>query len=298
MPGLFRRGLPGLLLLLAVCLGAVTGSVTRANAQEPVKISVGAHLLSVGPIERDLYYADYYVWFRWSGDPRLNTFEIINGVNSGEGFQMLPVETRNNSDGLNLEIYRVTGNFKRYSGSRKVVLQIENTIYETDKVVYEGLPPTVEATAGASGWTLDRATWIPKVHTYPTAFGDPGRDGETSDYSRLELDIRLTPRMDAFRGLGLLGSVLAFLLVALTGLPRFDVSAADLSIGAGGVALLVGLSGLAGSTGALWAGVTALAAAACAGAARRFGSRDLQALVLYIGSLGLAAYSVIMASLF
>ncbi len=284
-------------ILGAVCLVLVSGSVTRALA-EPVKITVGAHLLSVGPIERDSYFADYYVWFRWNGDPRINSFEIINGISPGDNFQAVPIETRNNSDGSNLEIYRLTGLFKRYSGSRKIVVQIENTVHETSDVVYEGVQPTIEETAGASGWTLTRPSWIPKVHTYPTAFGEPGRDSGSSSYSRLELEIRLIPRMDAFRGLGLLGTVLAFVLVAFTGLPRFDVSAADLSIGAGGVALLVGLSGLAGSTGALWAGVLGLAASACAGAARRFGSREIQALVLYVGSLVLAASAVIMSALF
>ncbi len=277
----------------------MTGSVTVIRAAEPVKITVGAHLLSVGPIERDSYYADYYVWFRWKGDPRLNSFEIINGISAGQAFQMAPVETRTSVDGFNLEVYRLTGNFKRYSDSRKIVLQIENTIHDAGEVTYEGAPPTIEPSAGASGWTLTKASWIPKTHTYPTVFGEAEEAGKTtSDYSRLELEFRLIPRMDAFRGLGLLGSVLAFLLIALTGLPKFDVSAADLSVGAGGVSLLVGLSGLAGSTGALWAGVLALAASACAGGARRFGSRDIQALVLYVSSLGLAAYAVVMASLF
>ncbi|MCW5829532.1 MAG: hypothetical protein KIT79_09480 [Deltaproteobacteria bacterium] len=267
-------------------------------ASDPVRIETGVHLLSVGPIERDSYYADYYLWFRWEGDPRLNSFEIINGISAGNNFQSVPVEIRTTSDGWNVEVYRLSGLFKRYSDSRKIVLQIENTVNEIDTVVYAGHPPTLEPTVGASGWTLTRPSWIEKIHTYPTAFGDgPGPPTESS-YSRLELDIRLIPRMDAFRGLGLVGSILAFVLIALTGLPRFDVSAADLSIGAGGVSLLVGLSGLAGSTGALWAGVVGLAAAACAGAARRFGARDVQALVLYIGSLGLAAYAVVLASLF
>jgi hypothetical protein len=296
VPARHRRHL---FLLGAIVALLVTGHVTRAAAGEPVKITVGAHLMSVGTIERDSYYADYYVWFRWKGDARLNSFEIINGVSAGQAFQMSPVEIRTNADGSNLEIYRLSGNFKRYSDSRKIVLQVENTIHDSSEVVYEGVPPTMEPSAGASGWTLTRPSWIPKIHTYPTVFGendDPGRT--TTSYSRLELEIRLIPRMDAFRGLGLLGSVLAFLLIALTGLPKFDVSAADLSVGAGGVSLLVGLSGLAGSTGALWAGVLALAASACAGGARRFGSRDIQALVLYVSSLGLAAYAVVMASLF
>ncbi len=86
-------------------------------------------------------------------------------------------------------------------------------------------------------------------------------------------------------------------LIALTGLPRFEVSAADLSIGAGGVSLLVGLSGILGTTGALWAGVLGLAAAACSAGARRFSARELPALVLFVGALVLAAGSVVTAGL-
>lgn len=116
------------LAVLVVAAGALA---------EPEVVTVGTHLLHIGDysIETGSSRADFYLWFRWEGETRPDTFEIMNGEEitkalmidePGYLFYRIRADLHN---GVDLQDYPFD--------VQKIGIQIEDGVLTTEDIVYK-----------------------------------------------------------------------------------------------------------------------------------------------------------------
>lgn len=202
----------GFLLAAAAALCVLAGPAAAvapaapgqpAAASGPEVVSVGMVPISVYDIdiESGTYYGDFYVWYRWKGeiDP-VETTEFTNGVEKwGATATAVHAEPILQPDGSKYQAVRYEGRFdNKFAVSRfpleseRLVVDIENSRYTSDKIVYQAEPAEdlrYEDDFAVQGWYVTGWSATTLDHDYNSAFGQPFI---TADYSQLQfaLDIQ------------------------------------------------------------------------------------------------------------
>jgi hypothetical protein len=149
------------------------------------QVKVGVYPINIYSLDiaTNTYYLDAYVWFNWKGetDPITNV-EFTNAVEEwGLTRQYAYPEPIPQPDGSNYQIVRIEGRFfqpfdiSRYPlDQQRLGLQIENSIYPAEKLVYA----SDEADSGFAnglvipGWRISGWQMQEYLHHYDSRFGD------------------------------------------------------------------------------------------------------------------------------
>lgn len=171
-------------------------------AAQPQRVYTGVYLMNLYDLNMDehSFYADFYIWFRWSGDLDPTNFEFVNQIEkwsmtsgiSGDEADSLLV------DGSNYRIYRVEGRFfhsfllGRFPLDRHDLdIQIEHPEYTSQELVF--VPDTARILVRPSlklvGWQDLSARMQHVVQDYGTDFGKPGAPAQR--YSNLSFIVTL-----------------------------------------------------------------------------------------------------------
>ncbi len=173
-------------------------------AAEPQKVQVGMFLSNVNDIDLKtcIYTADFYVWYRWTGDidPAATT-ELMNVVEqwgttekalysapevlpSGEKYQLVRIQGKFNNK-FPLHAYPLD--------NQDVVIELENLSHSRDEIVYVADQAETSFNPGIRlpGWTLHGHTFAVEDYRYPTKFGLPPSHQRTSAYSRIVFRLHL-----------------------------------------------------------------------------------------------------------
>ncbi len=208
-----------ILLLFAIYLPQL--AVPAAAQAQQVK--TGIYLMNLYDLNMDehSFYADFYIWFRWSGPIDPTNIEFVNAI---EKWSMdkaafdgdsTPVQLKT---GEKYKIFRIEGRFfhsfslNRFPLDQHTLdIQIENPEYPSDSLLYvtDTLGAQIRKTLNLVGWVTKRCEIISQVHDYGTNFGNPEENAQR--YSNLSYNITLSRPISYF----LLKMLLPLLVVML-----------------------------------------------------------------------------------
>lgn len=193
--------------LLAAAPRPRTQELAPATGDPPpgaqvVRVGIHVNRIYEVSVSDNSFYLDAYIWLRWHGelDP-VAKLELLNGMDRWGTTVEADYETpRVDPDGTRYQVLHVEGRFQhafdlsRYPLDRQEVdLLLENSVHGADELVF--LPD--DGGSGVSGgvvlpgWRIQGWSWQRFLHTYPTAFGDPGSQGGESRYSALRFRVQL-----------------------------------------------------------------------------------------------------------
>lgn len=198
--------LPSTLRFLVCCL-FLSANTLWANPPEVAK--VGMHLMNLYDLNMDehSFYADFYLWFKWTGEIDPTEIEFVNAI---EKWSMTSVVSGDGSDsllpdGANYRVFRVEGRFfhsfslGRFPLDRHALdIQIENPQYDSEALVYvaDTAGATIRKTLSLVGWELRGSTLTTTVHDYGTDFGNPEENARA--YSNLTCCVLLARPINYF----------------------------------------------------------------------------------------------------
>lgn len=184
------------LSLLAACLAALLAAPARAQEPEaaPQRVAIGTFVNNIHQLDlkSGTYAADFYLWFRWSGDLDPDSFEIMNGSETTkEKVYSSTVK------GTKYAVYRCqsslvsTFDFRAYPlDDHKLRIQIEDSAHNARELVYEADAPNSKRRPDMqiSGWDLGKLEVGVHRFVYPTNYGDPALPPDYQEpYSRFEI---------------------------------------------------------------------------------------------------------------
>ncbi|PKL76566.1 MAG: hypothetical protein CVV27_09590 [Candidatus Melainabacteria bacterium HGW-Melainabacteria-1] len=174
-----------------------------ARAATPQKVYAGIYLNKVVALDlkQNTYWMDFYVWFRWKGEPDPTaTYELMNTHEKWGGTTVAESEgARKLADGWNYQEFHIEQQF--YSPFRFNAYPLDEQILRitiedkshTNKVL-QYLPDVSSSNYNPEifipGWKINKHEIQVNQHTYNTNFGQTGKAVET--YSRLNFEIRMT----------------------------------------------------------------------------------------------------------
>jgi len=183
--------------------------LSNASAPQVVEVGVWPTVIYNLDYDSDTYYVTAYVWFVWRGDidPTLSV-EFTNNVESwGLTKNKTYPKPIKLPDGRSYQSMRIEGRFfnsfslKRFPlESHTLILKIEDNTYAADKLVYRfdrrhsGLDSGLDVT----GWTIASWTGSEGNHHYATNLGDETVGSDSSDYSTINFEIRITRPLHFF----------------------------------------------------------------------------------------------------
>ena len=230
-----------ILLLFAIYLPQL--AVPAAAQAQQVK--TGVYLMNLYDLNMDehSFYADFYIWFRWSGSIDPTNIEFVNAI---EKWSMdkatfdgdsTPVKLKT---GEKYKIFRIEGRFfhsfslNRFPLDQHTLdIQIENPEHPADSLHYvaDTLGAQIRNTLNLVGWETKRTEIISEVHDYGTNFGNPEENAQR--YSNLSYNITLSRPISYFL-LKMLLPLLVVMLVSIGALllhPEHIDSRSSLPIG-------------------------------------------------------------------
>lgn len=179
------------------------------SAQSPQKARVGMHLMNLYDLNMDehSFYADFYLWFKWTGDIDPTEIEFVNAIEkwsitsvvSGDGSDSLM------RDGTNYRVFRVEGRFFHsfslgdFPLDRHALdIQIENPEHDSQTLVYvpDTAGPSIRKTLQLVGWNIEGSAFESTHHDYGTNFGNPDENART--YSNLSSRVYLSRPINYF----------------------------------------------------------------------------------------------------
>ena len=155
------------LLLLAIF--SCSPKVNAVDIQNSSVVNGGVWLVNVQKFELSSgsYDLDFYLWFKWSGDPLKINYEFMNGRSSS-------IDVIKSEDGY-LEV-RVRGtfikslNFKDYPfDSHKLTIEIEDKSASLNELIFvpdyneSGIDPKINI----AGWSIEDWSLESAEHNYP-----------------------------------------------------------------------------------------------------------------------------------
>ena len=181
-PGDVRR--EGQLMIRAACVLMLLLGMSHAHADAPATpttVTVGVFINHVYGIDikNNQFNVDFYIWFRWQGDPELkpvDTFELSNGrITSRSGISKRLIA------GQNYVIGRIVASITKFWDLRRfplddhtLELQIEDSEHDTRDLVYvaDAANATISPELQVSGWIARGSHGHTSVNTYHTNYGD------------------------------------------------------------------------------------------------------------------------------
>ncbi len=173
-------------------------------------IVVGLYLQNIPEIDirSNSFTAEFYIWFRWSGDidPTL-TYQITNAVSLAD-MSRIPIYTDANGvpvpeimpNGEKLQSFHIYGHFghpfplSRYPfDAHDIVLSIEDAKNPNNRLVYQ---IDVKGTAirpdlRIPGWSLSKMQTALGNTQFATTFGDLRDEGTSEAYSRVDFTVHI-----------------------------------------------------------------------------------------------------------
>lgn len=212
--GFWQRVFSSGLLVLGLLAGA-------GAAADPVPVTVGAYVANIEEVnfKEGRLTIDFYVWFRWKDDARLESYkplesmELMNGKIDGRGSTVEKVENgeRYASQRITATIYQ-TWDIARFPFDAHVInVRLEDSRFDEHQLVFE--PDTSNSHLGdelnLAGWEFPRFDIWAKSKVYRTSYGELQRRYSQSAYSRVSLLIEMRRQ-----GYGLAVKVLTTVLIA------------------------------------------------------------------------------------
>lgn len=187
------------LLLLLLCAAPLWMVAQPADSSQTAQsVKAGIYLMNVYDLDINRYsfYADFYLWFNWTGSRDPMNIEFVNAVEKW-GFSQTPFheEAQEKADGGYYNGMRTEGRFyhsfdlRRFPLDRhELDIRIENVDYPLDSLRF--IPDTASSLFRKDfvipGWHIDRARLSTRAYTYETAFGEPEKQGSRfSDFTLL-----------------------------------------------------------------------------------------------------------------
>ena len=227
-----------------ISIGQITDDQSVPETAE--KVFVGIQVLDVSQIHPadSTWNANFYLWFRWTGDIDPSTdWQIIN-----PGYPSMYI-TKNYSytgkDGLPQPYVMPTGEKYQFVtvsaqfvnnfdmtmyplDKQQLEVNIESAGYNRDELAYVVDRSSIDTSADFSvdGWTLNKVSVMTELHHYDTTFGLGVLDAADSDYSLFRTTIALTRPISHASWKMLLPMFIVFLVALLSLLinsERFDV---------------------------------------------------------------------------
>ena len=178
-------------------------AVEQSSAPEVVEVGVWPTVIYNLDYDSDTYYVTAYVWFIWRGD--IDPTETVEFTNNVESWGLTKNKTYPKPitfpDGRHYQSMRIEGRFfnsfslKRFPlESHTLTLKIEDNTYAADKLVYRfdrrhsGLDSGLDIT----GWSVASWTGAEGNHHYATNLGDETVGSDSSDYSTINFEIKIT----------------------------------------------------------------------------------------------------------
>jgi hypothetical protein len=196
-------------------------------AASATQVKVGFYPVSVYELEMgsNTFYADLYVWLRWTGDiDPVASLEFTNMVEEwGKQLEALQEEPKILEDGSKYVIFKVEGRFVQPFNlssypldKQRLSIRIEDSLNTADAITYvidkeySGLGSQLQI----PGWSL--TGWSGQVfhHDYGSSFGE---DGASPMYSVAEFSLHIE-RPDSYFFWKLLMPLFIVLLAALSAL--------------------------------------------------------------------------------
>lgn len=205
-------------IFFAFLLLPIQAALEKKTQPSAAESNLSAQIVEVGlwptviynlDYDSDTYYVTAYVWFIWKGeiDPT-QTVEFTNNVESwGLTKNRTYPKPIKLPDGRWYQSMRIEGRFfnsfslKRFPlESHTLALKIEDNTYASDKLVYRfdrrhsGLDSGLDIT----GWSV--ASWAGEEgnHHYATNLGDETVGSDSSDYSTINFEIKITRPLHFF----------------------------------------------------------------------------------------------------
>ena len=171
------------------------------------------------------YYADFFLWMRWSGDrDPTATLELTNNIERW-GLTMAAVYDKPKvlPSGEKIQQYRVQGQFFQPLDltdypidTQTLSLTVEDTTYATDELVY--VADTDESGYDSDlrlpGWNISGSSVSVQDHTYDTGFGEEETSTAARTYSAAQFDITIERPRTFFLWKLLLPLVIVLLLAS------------------------------------------------------------------------------------
>ena len=173
------------------------------SSPQVVEVGVWPTVIYNLDYDSDTYYVTAYVWFIWKGeiDPTA-TVEFTNNVESwGLTKNKTYPKPITLPDGRKYQAIRIEGRFfnsfslKRFPlESHTLAIKIEDNTYAADKLIYRfdrshyGLDAGLDIT----GWSVASWSGSEGNHHYATNLGDETVGSDSSDYSTIDFEIKIT----------------------------------------------------------------------------------------------------------
>ncbi len=146
-------------------------------------VSVGTYIDRIEnvSIKDSRWEADFYIWFRWKGDPKLDpgsSFQVVDGAIAEKELK----EDFHGADGTNYQRYRVLASFTKFFDVSRFPLEDHMLNIGIEDASRDGSVLRYVVDEGASrissrvkipGYDIVRSGEVVKNHTYKSAFGDP-----------------------------------------------------------------------------------------------------------------------------
>ena len=175
----------------------------QSSAPEVVEVGVWPTVIYNLDYDSDTYYVTAYVWFIWRGD--IDPTETVEFTNNVESWGLTKNKTYPKPitfpDGRHYQSMRIEGRFfnsfslKRFPlESHTLALKIEDNTYAADKLLYRfdrkhsGLDSGLDIT----GWSVASWTGAEGNHNYASNLGDETVGSDSSDYSTIDFEIKIT----------------------------------------------------------------------------------------------------------
>ena len=173
------------------------------SSPQVVEVGVWPTVIYNLDYDSDTYYVTAYVWFIWKGeiDPTA-TVEFTNNVESwGLTKNKTYPKPITLPDGRKYQAIRIEGRFfnsfslKRFPlESHTLAIKIEDNTYAADKLLYrfDRRHSGLDAGLDITGWSVASWSGSEGNHHYATNLGDETVGSDSSDYSTIDFEIKIT----------------------------------------------------------------------------------------------------------
>ncbi len=165
-------------------------------------VYAGMDIIEVS-VKRSEYTADFYLWFRYSGDFDDTNIEFINPVNPVKLGQPLKEEIK---DGITKRLYRVKASFKAdfdfrtYPFDHQVIpIRFRHIGKSRDELIY--IPDVLSLpdsfSGNVAGWNTSGISFFQDIASKNTTLGDPKffRSQNILNYSQFNTEIRIKRKL-------------------------------------------------------------------------------------------------------
>jgi hypothetical protein len=196
-------------------LGAATRKQTSPGiadnnlSPEVVEVGVWPTVIYNLDAHSNTYYMTAYVWFIWRGD--LDPSETVEFTNNVESWGLTKAKTYPKPitfpDGRHYQCLRIEGRFfqpfslRRFPLERHTVsLSIEDNTYATDRIVYrfDRKHSGLDSGLTIPGWTVGSWNGSEGTHHYGSNLGDETVGSDSSDYSTIRFEVKVSRPVNYF----------------------------------------------------------------------------------------------------